>query len=150
MRKILFDTSVIFASSREDHVHFRVAYHWVLAVRERKISAFISAHSLAELYSNLTKYPLPPVIPPNDALLFLQKEVMPHFKPITLSVRDYSKAIDRLVDKSLKGGIVYDSLHVQAAMKKKVDALVTLNSKDFARLVKPDKLRIINPMDEAP
>ena len=118
MRKVHFDTSVVFAASRGNHVHFKEAFLWVSAVREKRIVACISVHSLAQLYSNLTNYPAPPQIPPSDAVLFLEKEVIPYFKPVTFSLKDYVKAIERVRQKGLKGGIIYDSLHIQAALKK--------------------------------
>ena len=38
----------------------------------------------------------------------------------------------------LTGGIIYDALHLQAAIKAKVDRLYTANLRDFQRLYSED------------
>lgn len=59
-------------------------------------------------------------------------------------------ALNRVAERGLRGGIVYDSLHLQAALKKKVDLLVTLNVKDFERLIEPGEIEIVNPLSVKP
>ena len=72
------------------------------------------------------------------------------FNVIEFKLSDYQKAIERVSRRSLRGGIIYDSLHVQAALKRKVNALVTLNSKHFDQLVKEGELQIFNPLADKP
>lgn len=150
MKKILYDTSVIIAGTFEDHDHFSVAFPWHELARRQRISAFISTHSVAEIFATLTTQSYVPFLPRDQVEEILFKDILPCFQPVVLSPSDYKSAIGRALDRSLRGGVIYDSLHIQAAIKKKVDALVTLNSKDFTRLIEPAELRIINPADEAP
>lgn len=150
MKKVLLDTSVITASIFEEHEHFYHAFPWIEAVKTKKIEGYVSTHTLAEIYSNSTSLPYQSVVIPSIARQIIEEEILPSFRPIALSRGDYLKAIKRVADLSFRGGIVCDSLHIQAALKKKLGCLVTFNAKHFNRLVKPNELRIINPADESP
>jgi len=64
---------------------------------------------------------------------------------VDLSTKDYRNAVKRLADKQLRGGIVYDALHLQAALKKEIPNLVTFNEKDFLRLINDDEIIVHIP-----
>lgn len=55
---------------------------------------------------------------------------------ITLTQKDYIEAIDHLVEQSLTGGVTYDALIMWVAHKSEVDRVVTLNPKDFKRVLR--------------
>jgi hypothetical protein len=48
--------------------------------------------------------------------------------------KDYQAAISQMVALKLAGGGIFDALIAQAAVRAKVDYLITLNPKDFIRL----------------
>ena len=118
---------------------------------ERKnCTGFISAHCIAELYSVLSRYHHDPILSPKLCMRIIHESVLSRFKPIDLSIKDYRLAMNRVAIRELRGGILYDSLHLQAAVKKSIGALVTLNVKDYTRLIEPDELEIVNPLTKGP
>lgn len=150
MKKLFFDTSVIIAGLCEPHPHFLQAISWLKLAFEKKVSAFISTHCVAECFSGLSRLPLATSIMPSTAEQIIQESVLPHFEIVALSATDYKRAIKRVVLRSISGAVVYDSLHLQAALKKKADALVTINQKDFIRLIDPHEMKLINPLETSP
>lgn len=54
---------------------------------------------------------------------------------VTLARDDYIDVLDHLVEQSLTGGITYDALIAWVARKSEVDCIVTLNPKDFKRVL---------------
>lgn len=150
MRKILFDTSVLLAGTLESHVHFREGVQWIDAVAHKQIRGFVSTHSVAEFFRHLSSSPFEPQVSPLLALTLVEKSLLKTFHTIDLTRRDYLLAIKRVTERSLRGAVVYDSLHVQSALKKKMDGLVTLNTKDFNRLVNTDELTIIDMTSQGP
>ncbi|MEM6396628.1 MAG: hypothetical protein AAF741_09790 [Bacteroidota bacterium] len=53
---------------------------------------------------------------------------------VDLNAFDYQLALKRCAEKRLVSGVIYDALHLQAAIKAEVDAFYTANVKDFERL----------------
>ena len=93
----------------------------------------MSTHLAAELYANLTRLPIAERIHPNIALesIFQLSSVV---RPIELGWNDYKIALRRCAQKELISGIIYDALHLQAAIKAGAHTLYTANFKDFERL----------------
>lgn len=147
MKSYLYDTSLIIAGVLKNHSHHKFAYPWLKASQEKKVEASVSSHTLAELYSVLTRLPIQPALPPEFVSTFLHKEVLRDFSVIDLSAKDYREAIKRVAIKSLRGGIIYDALHVQACLKKNLSGIVSFNDKDFLRLLEQDdRIEVINPI----
>ena len=67
MTIVLFDTSVLVAAMLEEHPHHSKCFAWLQRVRSEEIEGFISTHSIAELYSVLTRFPRYPRINPELA-----------------------------------------------------------------------------------
>jgi predicted nucleic acid-binding protein len=145
MTTILFDTSALIAALIESHPHNRRALPWLQQVREGKCTGFISAHSLAELYSTLTTYPIQPRISPQEAQQLIQHNLLEVFEIITLSEQDYMSVITHLSESGVIGGVIYDALILKAAIKANVDYVVTLNEKDFKRVYPDFADKIISP-----
>ncbi len=150
MKKVLFDTSVLVAGLTRDHVHFKETLPWLEAVSNQKLSAWISTHCLAEVFNSLTRMPHEPAVNALFAKQVIQGWILKYCRSVALSQSDYLKMMERLAFFSLRGPIIYDALHLQAALKEKVSAIVTLNEKDFARLIKPGEIKIINPLNTSP
>ena len=58
-----------------------------------------------------------------------------------MNQKEYYEIVEEMTQKGYQGGIIYDALIMKCAYKSKVDHLLTLNVRDFARLQK-DKRRI--------
>lgn len=141
--KILFDTSVLVAGLLNSHSNHHIAIKWFQKI-QKEITMFISAHSLAELFSVLTKLPLSPKISPVDAL-FLIQEIEKKSKVIALNAKDYSSLIKNVAESGNSGGIIFDAIIYYAALKGKVDKILTFNHKDFLRLCPENSSFILHP-----
>lgn len=143
--KCFLDTSVLLPAALSVHPNH------VYAVNLIETSAAVSAeliclstHVIAELYSNLPTAArrLDTIITAEEAA-YAVKSLVNHFTTISLDEVDYFNALDRCAQLNLTGGVVYDAIHYQAALKAEVDILYTDNLKDFTRLVLPgDSIRI--------
>lgn len=133
MTKVLFDTSVLVAAMLEEHPHHSKCFAWLQRVRAEEIEGFISTHSIAELYSVLTRFPRTRRINPELARRLIV-ENLKRFEKVALTVEDYEATMARMVSLNLPGGGVFDGLIAQAALKAGVDVLLSLNPNDFTRL----------------
>lgn len=133
MVKGLFDTSILVAALIADHPKHSCCLPWLHKVKSGELIGVISTHTLAELYSVLTRSPLPQPIKPKLAQQLLT-ENLKSFENVSLSAEDYQATINRIVNLNLPGGAIYDALIAQAAIKSNVDILLTLNPKHFLRL----------------
>lgn len=101
--------------------------------QEKDIDGYLSTHTFAELYSVLTRLPVKPSISP-EIIQRLINENLALFVAIPLTSEDYQQAISCMVSLSLPGGGIFDAIIAQAALKAKVDIILTLNPKHFTRL----------------
>ncbi|MCU0538252.1 MAG: PIN domain-containing protein [Hydrococcus sp. Prado102] len=131
--KVLFDTSVLVAAFEVSHPRHIVCLPWLQQVQEEEVDGYISTHTLAELYSVLTRLPIRPPISPVLAQRLLDENLQ-LFAAIPLAADDYQQAIARMVRLNLPGGGIFDALIAQAALKAEVDLLLTLNPSHFTRL----------------
>lgn len=150
MKKYLYDTSLIVAGSLSEHSHYAKALPWMAAAKQGKIQAFLSTHALAEIYATLTRIPIRPPLTAEGIHHFIQDEILSTFEVIDLSVKDYRQAMLRAATLSLKGGILYDCLHWQAAKKKALHGIVTFNETDFKRIIDDASPIVINPLQILP
>lgn len=60
-----------------------------------KHRAYMSAHSLAEVYSVLTRAPFTPRIYPGEAWQMIEHNFLPHLKIVPLSAREYREIVKR-------------------------------------------------------
>jgi predicted nucleic acid-binding protein len=131
--KVLFDTSVLIPAIVTRHEQHNICWRWLEDARSNQFQGVVSTHTLAELYSVLTRLPYRPVISPAIAQRQI-RENLQGFEKVALEVNDYDAAIDRMVALNLPGGGIFDALIAQAAVKASVDVLLTLNPKHFVRL----------------
>lgn len=98
-----------------------------------EIEGFVSTHTIAELYSVLTRIPRQPRI--NSGLAQqLIVENLSSFNKVVLTAEDYQATVSKMVSLNLPLGGIYDGLIAQAALKAGVDVLLTINPNDFTRL----------------
>jgi predicted nucleic acid-binding protein len=132
--KICFDTSVLVAALIEDHPHNVPASAAVLSSNSKTNEAIVSAHTLAELYSVLTRTPFSPRIYPAEARLLIDQSVSARMQVMALGAGDYRTVIDECADAGWSGGAIYDALHIRAAIRARCDRLYTFNVKHFRAL----------------
>jgi predicted nucleic acid-binding protein len=131
--KILFDTNVLTAAFIPQHPNYYSCRPWFERAKAGEFESYVSLHSLAELYSVLTKLPLIEKITPIAAqgIIFSSLE---GFAKVQLDMTDYAAAINRVTRAGLVSGSVFDALIAQAALNAGVDRILTFNVRDFARL----------------
>jgi predicted nucleic acid-binding protein len=131
--KVLFDTNVVICAVLASHPMYPRCLPWLRRVQTGEIEGVLSLHSLAEIYSVLTKLPLPQRVTAMAAQQIISRNLS-MFVMVGLAFEDYQAAIDRAVQARVISGGVFDALIAQTALKAEVDVLITLNAKDFMRL----------------
>jgi len=134
---VFFDTSVLVAASVGDHAHHAQALPAFQRVVASRDLGFISAHTIAELYSALTRVPVRPRIHPSEAVRMVTDDILPHFETVSISKHEYLEALIAVRDGGWRGGRVYDALQLSCARKAGVDRIYTFNLSDFRALAPP-------------
>jgi predicted nucleic acid-binding protein len=132
--KQFFDTSVLVAAFWGGHVHHTPSLKRFAAAEISHSACGI--HSLAELYSVMTALPVKPMIPPEQALLFVE-EVRNRLTLVSLSVEEYFATLQKAASRGFTGGRIYDSLLLACAAKCQAQAVYTWNLKHYQSLA-PD------------
>jgi predicted nucleic acid-binding protein len=140
--KEFFDTSVLIAAFHGGHVHHLPSLKR-FAAAEKKHSA-CGIHSLAEVYAVMTVLPVKPMIPPEQALLFVE-EVHDRLTLVSLSAEEYFTAIQDTATRGFTGGRIYDSLLLACAAKCKAQAVYSWNLKHYQALAPDLAPRIQTP-----
>jgi len=83
--KEFFDTSVLIGAFWRGHPHHEPSLKLLSAANKRKSAC--AMHTLAEVYATMTALPVKDVIPPDQALLFVQ-EVRDRLTTVTLTPAD--------------------------------------------------------------
>jgi predicted nucleic acid-binding protein len=73
--KVLFDTSVIVAASLPQHLNHTPCFIQLQEAKTAQIQGYLSTHSLAELYSVLTRMPSQPRMSPQDVKRLLESHL---------------------------------------------------------------------------
>jgi predicted nucleic acid-binding protein len=114
--RTLFDTSVLVAAFEVSHPRHTVCLPWLQQAQTEQIHGLIATHTLAELYSVLTRLPVRPRISPELAQRLIT-ENLERFEVIPLTTEDYQMVLAQMVNLNLTGGGIYDALIAQAAVK---------------------------------
>ncbi|PSB09436.1 VapC toxin family PIN domain ribonuclease [filamentous cyanobacterium CCP2] len=131
--KVLFDTSVIIAAVLPKHPSHTPCFAELQAAELNQIQGYLSTHSLAEVYSVMTRMPSQPRMSPQEAQSLLQR-CLQYLEAVSLETVDYQAVIAQMAALNLRGGGIFDALIAQAALKVSADQLLTLNSSHFTRL----------------
>ncbi|MHC4379026.1 MAG: type II toxin-antitoxin system VapC family toxin [Planctomycetota bacterium] len=138
-----FDTSVLLPALVSAHPQHKASLQLMDNALSSGVGVTSVTHTYAELYSNLTKLPKGLAIPPDLAFQLITKEIGAIFEIVELARSDYEAALHRCAQKGLVSGVIYDALHLQAALKAEVSVLYTNNFSDFERLLDPaDKIEL--------
>lgn len=137
MSSYLLDTSCLVAAVCDWHRHHEPTRREI----ERRAAAgetpVLSAHSLAEAYSVLTRLPEPHRLRPADALAVLEAN-WNDARLVALAPAAYRSALRRCRDAGIAGGAVYDALIASCARKARVATLVTWDVGAFERFLEDE------------
>ena len=142
--RVLFDTSVLVAALIVSHPQHSACFARLKAAESGQVQGFISTHSLAEIYSVITRFPLQPRIAPNQAQSMIV-DTSQYLEVVPLLSNEYLAEIAQMVALNLPGGGIFDALIAQAALKADVDILLTLNPNHFTRLGEAIAIRVLVP-----
>jgi predicted nucleic acid-binding protein len=129
--KFFFDTSVLLPVFVDDHIHHEASLAVFKSTSGK--NAYCAAHSLAELFSSLTRMPGPFRARPEEAMLLLEG-LHKRFSLVVLQPPEYWSTIRQCSEARIVGGTVYDALIARCAIKSGADVIYTWNVADFQRL----------------
>lgn len=146
--KSFLDTSSLFPVFLADHPHHTASLR--LYKRCTPDAAFCASHSLAEIYSTLTRIPPPHRVAPDQAVEFLES-MRGRFSFISLDGDVYLAAIRDAAANRIIGGTIYDALIARCAIQAGADTIFTWNTRHFQllgteivrRLRTPDSTEVI-------
>src|SRR5436305_5966109 len=112
--KGFFDTSVLVPVFYGDHVHHKASLEQF--VRFDKSTGCCGAHSLAEVYSTLTRMPGKHRISAEQAMLFIGS-IRERLSIIALTADEYADALQASSGRGIVGGGIYDAMLAHCAVK---------------------------------
>ena len=141
---IFVDSSVWIAAFSENHIHHAASRPILKTLRPETVACGL--HSLAEVYSVLTRMPGESRAHPRVAMDFVANMVR-HTTVIPLESREYLETIDAISQRGLSGSMVYDALLLACARRAKAKLIYTWNVRHF-RAVAPDlAAKIVTPAE---
>lgn len=136
----LIDTSVVLASLDPDEAH-HPACDQLLA----QGGHLLYVHGLAETFSILTGGRHGRRLRPAVAAGLIKDSVLPFVQLVSLNGKEVMAALETADARGVRGGAVYDLLHLAAARKAGASRLLTLDRRDFQALAQPGDPRIDSP-----
>ena len=127
--KGFFDTSVLVPVFYGDHVHHQASLE--LFVQFDKSTGCCGAHSLAEVYSTLTRMPGKHRISGEQALLFIGS-IRERLSIVALNGDEYADALQASASLGIVGGGIYDAMLAHCATKAEAEAIYTWNGRHYA------------------
>jgi predicted nucleic acid-binding protein len=137
-----FDSSVLVAALLPDHEHHARSFAAFAAATPR--NAGCAAHSLAEVYATLTRYPGKQRLSAEGAALLVQ-EVENRLALVWLDGDEYRSAIRRIATMGIVGGAVHDAVVAACALKAGADHIYTWNVRHFNMLGADVESRVKTP-----
>ncbi|MBB5032667.1 type II toxin-antitoxin system VapC family toxin [Prosthecobacter vanneervenii] len=126
---ILLDSSVLIAALAPDEDRHEECLALLM-----KGDCVICAHALLETFSTLTGGKLGMKVDADVVAQLLSLTVIPRVHLVELSAEDILKALRVARKHGVRGGAVYDYVHLVAARKAEVTELYTVNLTDFQAL----------------
>jgi len=137
-----FDSSVLVAAVSVQHIHHVPSLKAYLGA-ERK-QAGCAAHSLAEVYSTLTRMPGRQRMECDQALLLLD-DIRSRITAVALDPDEYYAAVAGAAAAGIAGGTIYDALIAYCALKAKATTIYTWNVEHFRRCGQEVAKRVRTP-----
>ena len=128
--KGFFDASVLVPVFYGDHVHHKASLD--LFIQFDKSTGCCGAHSLAEVYSTLTRMPGKHRISGEQAMLFIGS-IRERLSIIVLSGDEYADALQTSSTLGIVGGRIYDAMLAHCALKAQAETIYSWNGKHYAQ-----------------
>jgi predicted nucleic acid-binding protein len=129
--KAFFDTSALIPVFLGDHPHHEASLSTFL--RFNRDNACCGAHSLAELYSAVTRMPAKHRVTGDQAMLFVG-DVLERLDTIALTASEYVVALDKWSKAGVLGGTIYDALLASCALKVDAEVIYSWNLRHYRGL----------------
>ena len=123
------DSSVLVASLMPDDPH-----HAACDARLNEPENWISPHALNETFATLTGGRLGMRVDPDIAAKMIRESIVPCVNFVELTVGEIVAAQGMARQMGVRGGGVYDYMHLISARKTASDTLYTINLSDFRHL----------------
>jgi predicted nucleic acid-binding protein len=137
---VYLDSSVLVAALVEDDPYHR---HSLDLLLKHESATWI--HGLAETFATLTGGRLGFRIPPKEAAQLLEQSLWPNLRVLELSTDDTRAEIAAACRAGVRGGAVYDFLHLGCARRANVTTLYTLNLRHFVAVARDADPQIRTP-----
>jgi|SRR6202451_1261654 predicted nucleic acid-binding protein len=127
--KRFFDTSVLVPVFYGDHIHHAASME--LFIQSDKSTGCCGAHSLAEVFSTLTRMPGKHRISGEQAMLFIGS-IRERLSIISLDGDEYADALGVAATLGIVAGGIYDAMLAHCAIKARAEAIFTWNGRHYA------------------
>jgi predicted nucleic acid-binding protein len=128
--KAFFDTSVLVPVFYGDHVHHQASLDRF--IQFDKSTGCCGAHSLAEVFSTLTRMPGKHRISGEQAMLFI-RSIRERLSIVALNANEYGDALESSAALGIVGGSIYDAMLAHCAIKAEAKAIYTWNGRHYGQ-----------------
>jgi predicted nucleic acid-binding protein len=128
--KAFFDTSVLVPVFYGDHVHHQASLR--LFIQFDRSTGCCGAHSLAEVFSTLTRMPGKHRISGEQAMLFVGS-ICERLSLVALDGDEYAKALEASAALGVVGGGIYDAILAHCALKADAETIYSWNNRHCAQ-----------------
>lgn len=139
--KQFFDTSVLLAAFVEDEPNHEACADAVATSTD----SCVYSHALVEAFSLLTGGRLSVRLAARDASALIQTNLVEKMDVISLNTTEVASALCDAEGLGVRGGAIYDLLHLTAARKAKADEVLTLNVRHFRAFASDIAAKIRSP-----
>lgn len=143
---IFLDTSVLVPVFLADHPHHAACME--LFSKCEPLTACCAAHSVAELYSTLTRIPAPHRASPEQAIQCVEK-VAAQLRLVALDGAATLAALRHAASQRIAGGTIYDLLIATCALRSEADRIYTWNTRHFQQFGPNVTSRLATPPSES-
>ena len=124
-----FDTSVVIAAMIREQPCHQACLSLIQSSESGK--ACVYAHAMAECFSFLTGGRLPIQLDGDTAAAMIEQNISTKLRVLTLSPDDILTTLKQSRAIGVRGGGIYDALHLAAARSVQADEIFTLNLRHF-------------------
>jgi predicted nucleic acid-binding protein len=128
--KAFLDTSVLVPVFYGDHTHHLASLE--VFIQFNKSSGCCGAHSLAEVYSTLTRMPGKHRLSGAQTMLFIG-DIRERLSVISLTGDEYAEALESFAALGIVGGSIYDALLAYCAIKAGAETIYSWNTRHYAQ-----------------
>lgn len=142
--KAAVDSSILVAALHAQQAHHEACFD-LLDGRD----LWMLSHAVTETFSSLTGGRLGQRLPASVVARALKESILPTLGSIVLDAAEIVTALEEAERRGVRGGAVYDFLHLVAARKAGASKFYTLNTSDFASIHRPGDPDIVHPAHQS-